>query len=119
MAQNTITYNDKSDNVPPVDPDKQVTADNLNEIKNVVSGNAQDVEDRFREVVIANLVAGVDHPQPNLHTASGAIPKYVQVKKSDGEVIQDAYFQVNQSTGVTTIQTGFNYSNVIFVSIGW
>lgn len=85
MAQQEITYNDKSDNVAPVDPDKQVTADNLNEIKNIVSANAQDVEARLKEYPFtfenADLTGGVLEVEHNLDTE---YPK-LTLKRPDGK----------------------------------
>jgi len=118
MAQQLITYDDKSNNVPIVDRSQQASAEDFNEIKEVINANAEDVDDRFKQSII-DLVANVDYEQINLHTAMGAIPRIVQLKASDGTNILDAYLNVNQSTGLTTINVGSDFSNAIFISIGW
>lgn len=118
MAQEQITYNDKANPIPVDNRDQQATAEDFQDIKDTVNGNADDVTDRFKQVVI-DLVARTDYIQANLHTETGAIPRNVQLKASDGTVILDPYINTNQSTGITTIQVGANYSNAIFISIGW
>jgi hypothetical protein len=84
MAQQEVTYNDKSDNVAPVNPDRQVTAANMNELKNVVTANAQDVEARLKEYPFtfenSNLVAGVLAVNHDLNTE---FPK-LTLKRPDG-----------------------------------
>ena len=47
MAQQEITFNDKTNKVPIVEREKQVAAEDLNEIKEVVNKNAQDAETRL------------------------------------------------------------------------
>ena len=116
--QEQITYNDKSNPVPIVDRERQATAEDFNDIKSVVNNNADNVDDKFKQVAI-NLVAKTDYEQANLHTATGAIPRNTQLKASDGTVILDAFIRVNQSTGVTTLNVGANYNNAIFISVGW
>lgn len=118
MGQTLISYADKSNNVAIVDRTKQAAAEDFNELKTVVNNNANDVDDRFKLAVV-NLVANTDYTWTNPHTATGAIPRLIQVKASDGTVILDAYMSVNQSTGLVTIQVGANYSNAILTSIGW
>lgn len=118
MAQSLITYNDKSNAVPIADRDTQATAEDFQDIKDVVNGNSEDVDDKFQSVVI-NLVANTDYNQANLHTQSNAIPRMTELKTSTGVKILDAYIGVNQTTGVTTINVGANYTNAIFISIGW
>lgn len=118
MAQSQITYNDKSNAVPIVDRDTQATAEDFQDIKDTVNVNADDVTDKFKEATI-NLVANTDYSQANLHINAGAIPKITQLKASDGTTILDAYINVDQGTGVTTINVGSNYTNAIFISIGW
>lgn len=44
MAQSKITYNDKINNIPITDRDKQASAEDFNEIKQVVNDNADDVD---------------------------------------------------------------------------
>lgn len=118
MAQRKITYPDKSNAVPVIDRDTQATAEDFQDIKDVNSDNVDDINSRFKQAVI-NLVANVSYPQPNLHTATNAIPRMTQLKGSDGTNIIDAYLSTNQATGVTTINVGANFSNAIFISIGW
>lgn len=118
MAQELLTYADKSNNVPIVDRTVQATADDFNEIKDAVNNNANDIDDRFKQVVV-NLVADTDYNQANLHTATGAIPRMVQLRAEDGTVILDPYLNVDQATGITTINVGANFPNAIFTSIGW
>lgn len=118
MAQSKITYNDKSNAVPIVDRDTQAAAEDFQDIKDTVNDNADDVTDKFKEAEI-NLVANTDYSQANLHANVGAIPKITQLKASDGTNIIDAYISTNQTTGVTTINVGSNYTNAIFISIGW
>lgn len=42
MAQRKITYNDKTNKIPPVEPDRQVSASDMNELKTIINSNADD-----------------------------------------------------------------------------
>ena len=84
MAQEQITYNDKSNPVPIVDRQQQATAEDFQDIKDTVNSNAQDTETRLGFYPFtfenADLVSGVLSVPHNLNTG---FPK-VTLRRPDG-----------------------------------
>jgi len=64
-----------------------------------------------------NLVAGADYTFANPYTLP-VIPRTVELLKSTGEIINNAYILVNQTTGIITINVGTSYTGAIINTTG-
>jgi hypothetical protein len=68
MSQDKITFDEKSNNVSIVDRQKQVAAEDLNEIKEVVNNNADDADERIsalEESQTSGTVTSVNDNEPD------------------------------------------------------
>jgi hypothetical protein len=68
MSQDKITFDEKSNNVSIVDRQKQVAAEDLNEIKEVVNNNADDADERIsalEESQTSGTVTSVNDKEPD------------------------------------------------------
>ena len=108
MAQDELTYNDKSNPVPIVNRDQQATADDFNDIKSVVNNNAQDVEDRLGEFLFtfedSDLVAGVLPTSFTTHNLDTEFPK-LTLKRPNGKFEETT--QIMSYIDANTIQLDF------------
>jgi len=64
-----------------------------------------------------NLVADIDYTFANPYTLP-IIPRKVQLLKSTGEVINNPYVVINQTTGIITINVGTSYTGAIINTTG-
>lgn len=76
------------------------------------------IDDYMTHSTTINLVADTDYPIANPFPGL-VIPKFVEVLASDGTHIIGLYINMDQSSGVVTINSGSNYSNAIVNIIGW
>lgn len=108
MAQEQLTYPDKSNPVPIVDRTKQVVAEDFEDIKTVVNNNAQDVEDRLKEFPFtfenSDLVNGVLPTSFTTHNLNTEYPK-LTLRRPNGTFEEST--QIMKYIDVNTIQLDF------------
>jgi hypothetical protein len=103
MAQGEITYGNKSNAVPVVNREEQATAEDFQDIKDIVNANAQDIELRLKEFPFSfdnsDLVNGVLPTSFTNHELNTEFPKLTLKRPNGGfEEVTQIMVYVDEDT---------------------
>lgn len=106
MAQEELTYDNKSNPVPIVDRTKQSTAEDFNDIKSIVNTNARDVNTRLNSYPFtfdnSDLTSGV---LPVTHNLDTEFPK-LTLKRPNGTFEESTQIMVYVDTNNVNLDFG-------------